>query len=418
MIYQETTMKKTTIRNERGQALVLIALAAIGLFGFAALAIDGSMVFSDRRHAQNAADTSVLDAALAKTRGQDWVAQGLDRADSNGYDDNGTSNDVYVHLCSSADATCTGLPAGADPGEYIQVRIRSDVNLLFARVIGRPKATNYVDAVARAVPSTYEESFEGSAVVGLAEDECRAVKYQGNATTQIIGGGIFVMSSCDNGAFFNNSSAAQLTAPSICAVGDVVANTTAMNVPSIRENCVAPTVPAEPNPTCSGNAERNGNVLSPGFYSGAQFPPAGVDTLESGVYCVDGDFRINGGDSLTGLGVVIRMNSGVVSWLGGAYVHLEAPTEGPYAGKLIYLPSVEPANCSPVTLNGNSASVIVGSIIAPCSAITVNGTGDSGIVGRIIGYTVDLGGGSGTKIYYDNALYADDLMPPEVEFKQ
>lgn len=37
----------------RGQALVLIALAAVGLFAFAALAIDGSAVFSDRRHAQN-----------------------------------------------------------------------------------------------------------------------------------------------------------------------------------------------------------------------------------------------------------------------------------------------------------------------------------------------------------------------------
>ena len=51
---------------ERGQALVLIALAAIGLFGITGLAIDGSAKFSDRRHAQNAADTAVLAAALAK----------------------------------------------------------------------------------------------------------------------------------------------------------------------------------------------------------------------------------------------------------------------------------------------------------------------------------------------------------------
>ena len=54
--------------SEKGQALVIIALSAVGLFAFTALAIDGSRVFSDRRHAQNAADTAALAAALAKIR--------------------------------------------------------------------------------------------------------------------------------------------------------------------------------------------------------------------------------------------------------------------------------------------------------------------------------------------------------------
>jgi uncharacterized membrane protein len=53
--------------QEKGQALILVALAAIGLVGFAALAIDGSMKFSDQRHAQNAADSAALAAALAAT---------------------------------------------------------------------------------------------------------------------------------------------------------------------------------------------------------------------------------------------------------------------------------------------------------------------------------------------------------------
>jgi len=52
---------------EKGQALILVALAAIGLFAFAALAIDGSRMFSDKRHAQNAADTAAL-AGASHTR--------------------------------------------------------------------------------------------------------------------------------------------------------------------------------------------------------------------------------------------------------------------------------------------------------------------------------------------------------------
>ncbi len=54
--------------SEEGQALIIIALAAAVLFAFSALAMDGSMVFSDRRYAQNAADTAVLAAALVKIR--------------------------------------------------------------------------------------------------------------------------------------------------------------------------------------------------------------------------------------------------------------------------------------------------------------------------------------------------------------
>src|SRR5574338_614570 len=72
--------------RERGQALIMIALAAVGLFGFSALAIDGSRVFSDRRHAQNAADTAALAAALAKIRGDDFKLAAEDRAKSNGYE--------------------------------------------------------------------------------------------------------------------------------------------------------------------------------------------------------------------------------------------------------------------------------------------------------------------------------------------
>src|SRR5688500_809227 len=83
--------------SEKGQALILITLAAIGLFGFAALAIDGSAVFSDRRHAQNAADTAALDAALAKVRHGNWETEGLQRASSNGYNNNGTTNDVVLY---------------------------------------------------------------------------------------------------------------------------------------------------------------------------------------------------------------------------------------------------------------------------------------------------------------------------------
>src|SRR6266536_6197264 len=59
---------KPKLLVERGQALILITLAAVGLFAITGLAIDGSAKFSDRRHAQNAADTAALAGALARIK--------------------------------------------------------------------------------------------------------------------------------------------------------------------------------------------------------------------------------------------------------------------------------------------------------------------------------------------------------------
>src|SRR5258708_10152721 len=54
-------LRKTVYhRAQSGQAIVLIALAMIGLLAFMVLAIDGSKYFDQRRITQNAADASAL----------------------------------------------------------------------------------------------------------------------------------------------------------------------------------------------------------------------------------------------------------------------------------------------------------------------------------------------------------------------
>src|SRR5918993_1968194 len=128
--------------QERGQALVIIALAAVGLFGFSALAIDGSRVFSYRRNAQNAADTSALSAALAKIRQEDYVLAAEERAADNGYVKDAISTagtDVEVNLCNvtGLNPPCQGIPTQlstpptaeelelTNAGNYIQVKITS-----------------------------------------------------------------------------------------------------------------------------------------------------------------------------------------------------------------------------------------------------------------------------------------------------
>ncbi|MFM8425464.1 MAG: pilus assembly protein TadG-related protein, partial [Chloroflexota bacterium] len=173
-------MKKQK-NSESGQALILIVFAIIGLIGMTGLTVDGGIAFSDKRNAQNAADTAALAAGRMMIRANDWdVAQaaGFDLAANNGYNNNGTTNIVQV-----VRPPIEGLYAGDD--DYVQVLITSHVQTTFARVVGITEMTNYVNAVAKVIPPTKVNMFEGNAVVGLSPDQCKAVKYQGNADTTL-----------------------------------------------------------------------------------------------------------------------------------------------------------------------------------------------------------------------------------------
>ena len=52
--------------NERGQALVWVAIVFVLLLATLALAVDFGNIWSQRRHMQNAADAAALEAARAR----------------------------------------------------------------------------------------------------------------------------------------------------------------------------------------------------------------------------------------------------------------------------------------------------------------------------------------------------------------
>jgi Flp pilus assembly protein TadG len=413
---------KRIFPSERGQAIIVIALAVVALIALTALAVDGGNVYAERRRAQNAADTTALDSALAKVRGQNLYTEGLARAASNHYVDSDPTSgqstpDVNVEIYNPP---ISGAYAGN--AEYIQAIITARVSTYFGRVIGITQVTNKVEAVARAKPPIFSPMFFGNAIVGLSPDDCKAIVYQGNANTTVTGGGIYVNSNCNGGgnqaAFFNNSSSAQLTAPCLQAVGGIQYEPGAINIPA---GCIitgAPPLPAPiyPNPVCSGNAEKNGNTLSPGNYSGT-FPPSGVTQLQSGIYCItSGNFRLNAGDELNGSGVVIRVDNGDVRWNGGATINLSAPTTGPFAGLLLYLPE---GNDNEVVINGNSSSTFTGTILAPSASVAIDGTGGvTGLNSQVIGYTVNLTGTTNTFINYNAGQNYQAPENPAVQLVQ
>ena len=107
----------------RGQALVIVALAIVGLAGIAGLVIDGGNAFLDRRTAQNAADTAALTAAVTRVRGgENMVAAALSSAAENGYDNNGTTNTVEIHTPPISGPAVAATPAIAPQSPNARAR--------------------------------------------------------------------------------------------------------------------------------------------------------------------------------------------------------------------------------------------------------------------------------------------------------
>jgi hypothetical protein len=407
-------------RFESGQALILIVLAIVGLVGLTALAVDGGNAFSDRRHAQGAADAAALAAALAKVHDQNWSQAGLARAADNEYTNDGVRSTVTIN--NPPGPGCDGstpnpLNLAADPNDrieyYIQVIIRSNVETYFAPVVGVEQVRNCVEAIARARPSVTGQIAFGNAMVSLNPNDCRSFWVHGTSDTVVTGSGVFVNSSCVSNAF-DQSGNATLTAPGTCVVGGASYGAGDV-IPPPQTGCGTQLpYPPEylwPEPTCAVNATKAGGVITPGNIPGSWI--GGDVTLQPGTYCISGDVSINAHDEINGTGVLLYFIDGGLHINGGAELNLSAQTTGDYAGLLIYLPIT---NSNTLIMNGNANSTFTGTILAPASEIRINGTGAAyGYHSQVIGYTINLIGNADTSIFYNDNENYDITLPPTLE---
>ena len=402
---------------KRGQALIVIALALAGLIGILGLVVDGGNAFLDRRKAQNAADAAALAGALARIRGEDMVTTAFASAAQNGYNNDSITNKVELFSPPKDGPHSTNV-------EYIQIIITSHIDTYFARIVGRSRITNVVQAVARTKSSDYGQLLNGMAVVSLApSSNCgnqKAFWLHGNATLSISGGGVFINSNNEtcallqhgNGSIHINDGykievvgGASLQKPLLFSPGVVV------GAPSINY----PPPFFMPEIDCEGETAQvseDGTSMSPGEWAD-DFPPEGVTHLESGAYCLENGMNING--PLQGSDVVFKVIDGDVRF-GNANIVLDPQDDGNNAGLLIYLPQ---ENKSRVVLDGGPESIISGTILAPASHIVINGNSSaSGFQSQIIGYTIEAGGSSNIVLAYKDAQNFDSYTMPEVQLSE
>ena len=389
--------------REKGQALILITLAAMGLFAFAALAIDGSMAYSNKRHAQNAADTAALAGALTwaregKTDNIETVA--LARAENNGYENITGDTSTVVTV------TVTDVPLAEDcPGEAvgkdITVTIESYLDTTFSKVIGRDQIASGATATARACGFKFVPLFDGNAIVALNSSKnsknCPFDSGQSNsAHWKIEGAGIF-----SNGCAHAKDDDAVEFDPGRCATivdteyGDFGC-TWKKGKPFKYPDSVDEIMPPDP--------------CKPGGIGIT--PSEGQTTFKNGVFC------ITNMDDFDKKDVTLENATLWVSDLkfdlkfagdGGFY---GTPTQsGTFEGSEDYSNyyMIIERNSSPCTSfapkgdqilewRGNGSGSFYGTILAPSACLDLRGNGDvDGMHSQIIGYTVSSNGNAGGK---------------------
>lgn len=391
---------------EKGQALILIALAAVGLFAFAGLAIDGSRAYSDKRHAQNAADTAALAGALAYARGTSITDAAQARAISNGYDGLDHS-DVTIRIDDSPPGVCPAHTEGKD----ITVTIVSQIDTTFARIIGRTQVTNAVTATARTCGSYTGPPFDGNVIVTLAPS---GKGYDGTGTPDWIieGGGIFSNSTSSDAAYCNGSTA--ITAPSITVVGMTDLRCHGLNITTTTTNAppytsyesIAGLLP--PEPACDGTATLSAGKWypEPGT-DGSRVAFNGTMDFAPGLYCVTNSPGPYHGE-LTGEDVTFYVMNPDFSMTfngSGNSFNATAPTTGNYRGVLMYLAPQVDGNgnliqTQELDLRGNGSGDISGTIIAPSANVTLFGNSTGVLNTQVIGYHVDSGGTANIHLKY------------------
>ena len=398
------TINKLIHRNnktnlEGGQVLILMALAMVALLGFTSLAIDGGMLYADRRAAQNAADAAAFSGILEKARGNaDSVAiqSALDNASVNGFD----SDQVAVAVWSQSDIT----------GHYdlVSVEVTSTTQTAFLHFVYDGDAQNKVIAITKvraAGPAM-------PAVAIVAMDDCTD---GGGPLLSITGGGNSGgILTYEGGMFINSpepsgSGHCAISPPNsaqtwgiraydgheIWSVGSHAYNgETKVSPLPIQTGFnggqpISDPLANLPEPVCNSNGSVVGGVYQPGRYGGSGQPSLSGNsdkTLAPGIYCISGDITVAGNGSWSGEGVVLYFMNGALSFRGNGNLNLTAPNDANCQG-----------NDGDLTASCTFKGVVMYSARSNTNTLDVRGNGDikiTGLVYALNGRVEAKGGGA------------------------
>lgn len=339
-----------------------MALAAVVLFGAAALAIDVGYLRYQQRVQQSATDSAAMAAAVEMLypAANDVVAAAKADAATNGFADNGSSLIVSVNTPPSSGPNSSNSSA-------VEVLVRRKDPLFFANVFGLGSQWIQTRAVARTT------TVENACIYALS----------GDITLAGGGGGGITAPTCGliTNANLNITGQANVNALTIGYVGTGPGGGTyPLGQP---RKSVAASDPCTLYAGCRYLANLGATDLHTGCMSQSPLPNpippgeycntlqiSGNKTMSPGLFVLDNGISVGGNASLAGSGVTIYSLGGVTTLYGHVSVTLSAPTSGSMAGMVYYQPY---GNSNTATFDGNAGNdTFAGAMYLPSADMTFN----------------------------------------------
>lgn len=214
-------MAQSQRQTQRGQAIVLVALILVVLFGFLGLAIDGGRAYVDRRHMQASVDAAALAAAYNYMNNNDYTQ--AEQAATNQY-----AEDERLYAppsCSGYGSTSVSCTFGDYTNQTLTLSVsdhsiagvsftatgRHRVPVAIMQLLGSG-STIPIGATATAVAR--QHGTNGAAIQTLSPGSCggsgaNSLTFQGNSTTTVTGdvwsnGSVFDNSNSNGGTVYGN----------------------------------------------------------------------------------------------------------------------------------------------------------------------------------------------------------------------
>jgi len=369
-------------RSKSGNAMLIVALAMPILIGSVGVAVDFSQWYLWKRELQLATDQAAMGAAWART----------DSHTQDNYQTRGTQ-DFYANLAITSDFASTPSISLADysngNSNSVVVTATATKALPFSTFLTGQSATI----------GTYSQA---SFAEGGSYSAC-LIATGTSGTTLSVGGSATVTAHCGMAALSCSSGAIEIDG-SATVVADSIATCGTANVPDANKGAVTENVHglsdefADLDPPTNDTA-RTYSCIGHGSHAQAS-PVAGTyhgltvsctTNFGAGIYVVDGGtLDLTGNYAVTGTNVMFVLKNGATLKLGGsgagntltltpmvsaqftALGYSQALADR-YAGMLVF----EDRDSNPTSshiINGNSNSLIQGTIYLPSSNVRVNGT--------------------------------------------
>jgi Flp pilus assembly protein TadG len=382
--------------KEEGAVAILAGLVMVVLIGFAALAIDASFWYSQKRQLQFAADAGAAGGAIAlKTTGKSTI---------NTY----ATNDINLNNCTSSN-NCTIVAINNPPTSGPATGNTNAVEVILSK-----PASTFLSHLFLTTPTLHVRAVAGNPPA----NNCIISLNTTGVGINVKGGGNVVSSNC---GIASNSSASDSI--NVVGGGSISTNTVttvgqtstsgggSINATSGITTGASPASDPYSNlqmPTFSGCTQNNYQLtgatatISPGVYCGGiKTTSSSTLTMNPGTYFIDqGNFDISAQTTLTGTGVTIIMTSstgsgyGSVTINGGATVNMSAPTTGSMAGILFFGDRNSSGNNE--KLDGGSGQTLSGAVYFPTN--NVDYSGQAGTTGnpclQFIASTITFTGGA------------------------